>query len=79
MFLLSIKQMSTRNLTKELCYWVYNDPEYGDDIKNLDYPALIGLLNELLTRIEKLEERLNDIEPLENVVFGPTGLIGDPG
>ena len=54
--------MSTRNLAKELCYWVCNDPEYGDDIKNLDYPALIGLLNELLTRIEKLEQRLDQQE-----------------
>jgi len=44
-----------RNLEKELSYWVYTDPEYGDDITNLDYPALIGLLGELLDRIEHLE------------------------
>ena len=48
--------MSKRNLHKELSYWVYNDPEYGDDITNLDYPALIGLLTELCDRIEKLEK-----------------------
>lgn len=47
--------MSTRDLEKELSYWVYNDPEYGDDITNLDYPSLIGLLTELVDRIEKLE------------------------
>ena len=48
--------MSTRDLTKELSYWVYNDSEYGDDITNLDYPSLIGLLTELVDRIEQLEK-----------------------
>jgi len=48
--------MSTRDLTKELSYWVYNDREYGDDITNLDYSSLIGLLSELLGRIEELEK-----------------------
>lgn len=48
--------MTSRDLTKELNYWVYNDPEYGDDITNLDYPALIELLTELLERVEKLEK-----------------------
>ena len=47
-----------RNLEKELSYWVYNDPEYGDDITNLDYPALIGLLTEFMSRIETLEREL---------------------
>jgi hypothetical protein len=47
-----------RNLEKELSYWVYNDPEYGDDIINLDYPALIGLLTELMSRVETLEREL---------------------
>jgi hypothetical protein len=47
-----------RNLEKELSYWVYNDPEYGDDITNLDYPALIGLLEELIDRVETLEKEL---------------------
>jgi len=47
--------MTSRDLTKELQYFVYNDPEYGDDITNLDYPALIGLLTELMSRIETLE------------------------
>jgi hypothetical protein len=52
----STKKMSTRDLTKELSYWVYNDPEYGDDITNLDYPSLISLLTELVDRIEQLEK-----------------------
>jgi len=47
-----------RNLEKELSYWVYNDPEYGDDVTNLDYPALIGLLAELMSRVETLEREL---------------------
>lgn len=47
--------MTSRDLNKELSYWVYNDPEYGDDITNLDYPALIGLLTELMSRVETLE------------------------
>jgi hypothetical protein len=47
--------MTERNLEKELQYFVYNDPEYEDDITNLDYPALIGLLTELMSRIETLE------------------------
>ena len=51
--------MTERNLEKELSYWVYNDLEYGDDITNLDYPALIGLLTELMSRVEKLEAQLN--------------------
>ena len=48
--------MSTRDLTKELSYWVYNDPEFGDDIEHLDYGALIGVITELCDRIEQLEK-----------------------
>ena len=53
--------MTSRDLTKELNYWVYNDPEYGEDITNIDYPALIGLLTELVDRIEKLEKQNTDL------------------
>ena len=52
--------MTERNLKKELQYYVYNDPEYGEDIEHIDYESLIGLLGELCGRIEKLEARLND-------------------
>ena len=45
-----------RNLTKELQYWIYNDPNYGEDIENISYPALIELLTELLERVEQLEK-----------------------
>jgi hypothetical protein len=30
--------------------------EYGEDIENVSYPALIGLLKELYARIEQLEK-----------------------
>jgi hypothetical protein len=45
-----------RNLKKELQYFVYNDPEYGEDIENIHYPALFGLLEELIERVEQLEK-----------------------
>jgi hypothetical protein len=50
--------MTKRDLTKELQYFVYNDPEYGEDIENIHYPALIGLLGELIDRVETLEREL---------------------
>ena len=50
--------MTSRDLTKELQYFVYNDPEYGEDIENIHYPALIGLLGELIDRVEALEKEL---------------------
>ena len=48
--------MSDRNLKKELQYYIYNDPEYGEDIEHIDYESLIGLLGELLDRVEQLEK-----------------------
>ena len=59
----STKKMSTRDLTKELSYWVYNDPEFGDDIEHLDYRALIGVITELVDRIEKLEDKVDELNP----------------
>lgn len=60
--------MTDRNLQKELSYWMYNDPEYGDDITNLDYPALIGLLTELIDRVEQLEKVNKEKLSLLNLV-----------
>jgi cell shape-determining protein MreC len=48
--------MTDRNLEKDLQYFIYNDPEYGEDIENISYPALIELLGELLDRVEQLEK-----------------------
>ena len=52
--------MTERNLKQELQYYIYNDPECGEDIENIDYESLIGLLGELYVRIEKLEAQLNE-------------------
>ena len=60
--------MTSRDLNKELSYWVYNDPEYGDDITNLDYPSLIRLLTELCDRIEQLEKVNKENLSLLNLV-----------
>jgi hypothetical protein len=46
-----------RNLKQELCYSNYIDMEDGNNIESIDYDCLIGLLKEILTRIEKLEEQ----------------------
>ena len=62
--------MTERNFEKELSYYIYNDPEYGEDIENLDYRALIGIITELCDRIEKLEKgeepkEMTDTQKLE--------------
>ena len=48
--------MTERNLKKELNHYVYNDPEYGEDIEHIDYDALISVLQELMERVEQLEK-----------------------
>ena len=48
--------MTERNFKKELQYYVYNDPEYGEDIEHIDYDCLIGIITELCDRIEQLEK-----------------------
>ena len=52
--------MTERNFEKELNHYIYNDPEYGEDIENIDYRSLIHIITELHNRIEKLEAKLND-------------------
>lgn len=52
--------MTERNLTYELLYNNYIDMENGDDKESIDYRSLIHILTELMSRIEKLEARLND-------------------
>jgi hypothetical protein len=49
--------MTERNLTQELNHFIYNDPEYGDDIESIDYRSLIHILTELMNRVEKLEAK----------------------
>ncbi len=54
----TLKTMTKRNLKQELCYYTYTDMERGEDIENIHYPALIGLLGELIGRVEALEREL---------------------
>jgi hypothetical protein len=49
--------MTERNISKELCYFNYTDMENGNDRETIDYCCLFGLLEEILTRLEKLEAR----------------------
>jgi hypothetical protein len=55
--------MTERNFEKELNHYIYNDPEYGEDIENLDYRALIGVITEFCDRIEKLEREMKLVKP----------------
>lgn len=55
--------MTNRNLEKELQYYIYNDPEYGEDLENISYPSLISILTELVDRIEKLEDKIDELSP----------------
>ena len=48
--------MTNRNFTKELLYTYYEDMEDGRTIETIDYDALIGILTELLERVEQLEK-----------------------
>jgi hypothetical protein len=47
--------MTARNISKELLYSRYMDMENGNDIDEIDYQCLFGLLEELIDRIEVLE------------------------
>jgi len=55
-----IQQMTKRNFAKELNHFIYNDPDYGDDVETICYPSLICIITELCDRIEKLEAKLSD-------------------
>lgn len=52
--------MTERNIKKELCYYSYLDTEYGCDSESIDYDRLIAIIQELVTRIEKLEGAGNE-------------------
>ena len=55
--------MTERNFKKELNYYVYNDPEYSEDIEKIDYDCLISIITELCDRIEKLEDKVDELNP----------------
>jgi hypothetical protein len=52
--------MTDRNFEKELCYSRYGDLSTGSDVEYIDYKVLFSIINELHTRIEKLEQQVND-------------------
>ena len=51
-----------RNLKQELQYFTYTDMEGENDTENISYPALILILQDLVERVEKLEQRLDKQE-----------------
>ena len=53
--------MTERNLKSELSYSTYIDMERGEDTETIDYPSLIHVMTEMMTRIEQLEEILNEL------------------
>ena len=50
-----VASMTERNFKRELCHSVYYDMENGNDSETIDYDCLIGIITELVDRIEKLE------------------------
>jgi len=55
--------MTERNFEKELCYSRYIDMEDGNDSETIDYDCLISVITELCDRIEKLEDKLDELNP----------------
>ena len=55
--------MTKRNFKQELCYSSYIDMEYGNNIETIDYESLIGVITELCDRIEKLEDKVDELSP----------------
>ena len=51
-----------RNLKQELQYFTYTDMEGGNDTENISYPALILILQDLVERVEQLEQQLDKQE-----------------
>lgn len=55
--------MTERKIEKEIGYDYYRDMEDGrNDSETIWYPSLIGLLTEIIDRIEKIEYRLDKEE-----------------
>lgn len=59
--------MTERNIDKELLHHVYYNMENGNDWDLIDNDRLIGLLTEIVSRLESIEQRLDGLE-----------LVGDP-
>ena len=55
--------MTERNFTKELLYSYYADMENGSDVESIDYRSLIHIITEMMTRIERLEDKVDELSP----------------
>ena len=55
--------MGTRNFKRELSHSVYYDMEDGNDTETIDYDSLIYIITELCDRIEKLEDKVDELNP----------------
>ncbi len=55
--------MTERNFKKELFYSAYYDMENGNNSETIDYDCLIGIITELCDRIEKLEDKVDELNP----------------
>lgn len=55
--------MTNRNISKEISHYHYYDMEYGNDTETIDYGSLICILTELVDRIEKLEDKIDELSP----------------
>jgi hypothetical protein len=56
--------MTERNLKQELFYSYYEDMEDGRTTETVDYDCLIGLLGELIDRVEGLETQIKDLQKI---------------
>jgi hypothetical protein len=54
--------MTARNISKELLHSRYIDMENGNGIDEIDYQCLFGLFEELIDRIDSLEEQVKTMK-----------------
>ncbi len=55
--------MTNRNFEKELFHSRYIDMEDGNDTETICYSSLICIITELCDRIEKLEDKVDELNP----------------
>lgn len=54
--------MTERNFEQELIHDYYYDMENGHDNETICYSSLIRIITEIMNRVEKLEQRLEQNE-----------------
>lgn len=55
---------TTRDINKELLHHIYYNMENGNDWDLIDNDRLVGLLTEIVSRLETIEHKLNNLEVL---------------